>query len=103
MPSEAAEYVFPQGIEGAEACSSEGRIGMAVDPWFALRVKSNFEQTSARLLRCQGYEEFVPTYSARRQWTDRTKIVEVPLFPGYIFCRLNRWTLAPVIKTPGIV
>jgi transcription antitermination factor NusG len=76
---------------------------MALDPWYALRVKSNFEQTSARLLRCQGYEEFVPTYSTRRQWTDRTKVVDVPLFPGYIFCRFNRWTLAPVIKTPGVV
>ena len=76
---------------------------MALDPWFALRVRSNFEQTSARLLRCQGYEEFVPTYSARRQWTDRTKIVDLPLFPGYIFCRLNPWTLAPVLRTPGVV
>jgi transcription antitermination factor NusG len=76
---------------------------VALDPWFALRVKSNFEQTSARLLHCQGYEEFVPTYSTRRQWTDRTKVVDVPLFPGYIFCRLNRWTLAPILKTPGVV
>jgi transcription antitermination factor NusG len=72
-------------------------------PWFALRVRSNFEQKSAALLRQRGYEEFSPTYRRRSYWSDRIKWVDRPLFPGYVFCRFSQRNWLPVLQTPGIV
>ena len=58
-------------------------------PWFALRVKSRTEKVVSTIARNKGYEEFLPLYQCRRKWSDRFKSVELPLFPGYVFCRLN--------------
>ena len=72
-------------------------------PWFALRVRSNFERVSAHHLRHRGYEEFLPTYRVKRQWSDRMKDSERLLFPGYLFCRVNPVVQFPVLSTPGII
>jgi len=72
-------------------------------PWFALRVRSNFERKSADLLRQKGLEEFLPTYQRRSQWSDRKKLIERPLFPGYLFCRFDPQNWLPVLQTPGVV
>jgi transcription antitermination factor NusG len=72
-------------------------------PWYAIRTKSNFEQPTATVLRHKGFEEFLPVYVARKRWSDRVKTVQAPLFPGYIFCRLDVQKRLPVLTTPGVV
>lgn len=72
-------------------------------PWFALRVRSNFERVAATHLRDRGFEEFSPTYRTERQWSDRKKQVDQFLFPGYVFCRLNPEDRLPVLSIPGTV
>src|SRR5579872_4645552 len=71
--------------------------------WFALRVKSNFERTTALHLRERGYQEFLPTYTIRSRWSDRLKTIEKPLFPGYVFCLFNPQARLPVLTTPGVL
>lgn len=71
--------------------------------WYAVRVKPNFEKTSASLLEGKGYEVFLPTYHSRRQWSDRLKELDLPLFPGYVFCRLEVNQRLPVLTTPGVM
>jgi transcriptional antiterminator NusG len=72
-------------------------------PWFALRVRSKHERVAALHLRERGYEEFCPSYKAERQWSDRIKITEQFLFPGYVFCRLNVLDRLPILTVPGVV
>lgn len=72
-------------------------------PWFAVRVRSNCERTAALHLRERGYEEFAPSYQAQRQWSDRKKIVDRLLFPGYVFARLDPENRLPVLSAPGVV
>jgi len=72
-------------------------------PWFAIRVRSNYERTAAEHLRQRGYEEFSPSYKTERQWSDRKKTVERFLFPGYVFSRLNPQDRLPVLTVPGVV
>lgn len=72
-------------------------------PWFAVRVRSNYEKTTSTLLRQKGYEEFLPTFESKHRWSDRTKIVERPLFPGYVFCRFNEHDWMPILRTSGVV
>jgi transcription antitermination factor NusG len=72
-------------------------------PWFALHVRARSEQTIAGLLRSKGYEEFLPLYNCKRQWSDRIKHVQLPLFPGYVFCRLDLQNRLPILVTPGVL
>lgn len=72
-------------------------------PWFALRVRSNYERVAAMHLRARGYEEFAPTYVTESQWSDRKKQVERFLFPSYVFCRINPGDRLPVLTIPGAV
>jgi transcription antitermination factor NusG len=56
----------------------------------------------AQNLSCKGYETFLPTYKTKRQWSDRIKTVELPLFPGYVFCRFDATRRLPVLLIPGV-
>jgi transcription antitermination factor NusG len=71
-------------------------------PWFALQVRSRRENLVANHLEGQGFECFLPLYKSTRRWSDRLKEVEQPLFPGYLFCRLNLSNRGPVLMTPGV-
>lgn len=48
-------------------------------------------------LRAKGIEAFVPLYKSRRRWSDRYKVSELPLFPGYAFARFE-----PALKTAAL-
>jgi len=72
-------------------------------PWFAILVKTSREKTANLLLENAGYECFLPISKYMRRWSDRMKEVEVPLFPGYLFCRMNVHNRLPVLMTPGVM
>ena len=71
--------------------------------WFAIRVKSKHEKLVATMASNKGFEEFLPTYQCRRRWSDRVKSVEFPLFPGYVFCRLDPLHRLPILTIPGVL
>jgi len=72
-------------------------------PWFAILARTSREKTASLVLESAGYECFVPTSKYTRRWSDRTKEIEVPLFPGYFFCRMNPLNRLPVLMTPGVI
>jgi transcriptional antiterminator NusG len=78
---------------------------MMVKNWYALRVKSRHEFVAAEELDRKGIENFVPFVSRVRQWKDRKKSVDFPLFPGYLFVRLAResGSFLNIVKTRGAV
>lgn len=72
-------------------------------PWFAILVRTGREKTASLLLENAGYECFLPVSRGTRRWSDRTKVIEVPLFPGYLFCRMNPHNRLTVLMTPGVI
>jgi len=74
--------------------------------WYAAWTRSRQEKVSAAMLEALNIETFLPLRSEVRQWSDRKRLIETPLFSGYLFIRLN---LAEdnrrlqVLKIPGIV
>src|SRR6266436_6601487 len=72
-------------------------------PWFAILTRTGREKTANLLLENAGYECFLPISKYMRRWSDRMKEVEVPLFPGYLFCRMNPNDRLPVLMTPGVI
>ena len=71
--------------------------------WYALQVRSRKEGYVASQIQGQGFECYLPTYKSVRKWSDRTKEVEQPLFPGYLFCRFEFQNRRPVVTTPGVL
>jgi transcription antitermination factor NusG len=83
--------------------TAEGFIAMSgTKEWFAVQLRSRFEKIVALHLRSKGYEEYLPLYRSRRRWSDRMKEIEVPLFPGYIFCKLDITDRLPLLVVPGV-
>jgi transcription antitermination factor NusG len=72
-------------------------------PWFALQTRCRYESFVSKQLRHKGYEVLLPLYKCRRCWSDRIKELELPLFPGYLFCRFNLLDRLPILVTPGVV
>jgi len=80
------------------------RCGVEQIPdWFAVHVRSRYENVVARCLKAKGYECFLPTYRSRRRWSDRVRELELPLFPGYFFCRFHIEDRLPILKTPRLI
>jgi transcription antitermination factor NusG len=71
--------------------------------WFALHVRTKYEARVASFLEGKGYQLFLPVHTCRKRWSDRVKNVETPLFPGYLFCRLDPQDRLPILKTPGVI
>jgi transcription antitermination factor NusG len=71
--------------------------------WYALRVRPRWEKVVANALRGKEYDEFLPLYRKRNRWSDRVKEIDVPLFPGYIFCRADLDRHPPLVTTPGVI
>lgn len=71
--------------------------------WYALAVKPRHDKAVARSLEAKGFRTFVPLYRKRNQYTTRYKDSDLPLFPGYVFCRFDAMIRLPIITTPGIV
>ena len=72
-------------------------------PWYALQCWLRKESQIAAQLEDQGLECFLPKYRRMREWSDRKKEVEQPLFPGYLFCRFEYTRRRPVVVTPGVL
>ena len=72
--------------------------------WFALQVKTRFESRCALILRSKGYDEYLPLRKSNpRPNESRVAIGGQPLFPGYVFCKLNANARGPVVTTPGVI
>jgi transcription antitermination factor NusG len=78
------------------------RIGA---PWYALRVQQRLARAVSISLRGKGYEEFLPL-CPRPDLTGavKGKELDIPLFPGYLFCRFDiRDRFLPILTTPGVM
>jgi transcription antitermination factor NusG len=71
--------------------------------WFALQTKARNEKKVDYLLKEKGYQCLTPVYRQKRQWSDRTVEIELPLFPMYVFCRFNPTTLGKIVSIRGVL
>jgi transcription antitermination factor NusG len=76
---------------------------MRVPHWYALYTNPRHEKVVAKQLKEQCVENFLPLYRSWHRWKDRRKQVELALFPGYVFVRIEEQNKLQVLKTPGAV
>lgn len=72
-------------------------------PWHVLHVIANHEKKVAQHLSVRCLEHYLPLYTERSKWTDRSILVERPLFAGYVFVRFSARVRLSVISTPGVI
>lgn len=70
--------------------------------WYAVHTRHQHEKLIARTLANKGFEVFLPLYTEVRQWRDRTKRLELPLFSCYVFLRGDLNRRLPIVTTPGV-
>jgi transcription antitermination factor NusG len=71
--------------------------------WYAVQVRPARETLAKLHLEQRGYELFLPQYTVRRRWSDRWKVLQQPLFPGYLFCRCGPTTHGRIVDTPCVI
>ena len=71
--------------------------------WYAVYVKSRYEKKASKLLEDRHIEVYLPLLNRLKQWSDRKKMVEEPLFKSYIFVRTDLKNYYDILNTPGIV
>ena len=87
------------GSTGNENCNAAADRSQ----WVLLVVHPNRERNVAEGLQARGFEVFLPMHTVRRQWSDRVKTYDAPLFPGQLFCRFSLAEKILVVTTPGVL
>lgn len=73
--------------------------------WYAVQTRGRHEKKVANKLQEKGIETYLPALREVHRWSDRNKVVEVPLFPCYTFVRVaadNAGRLR-ILQTNGVV
>ena len=72
-------------------------------PWYAIYTKPRWEKKVHQLLLQKGIESYCPLNKVLKQWSDRKKVVEVPLFASYLFVNIAVEKQTEVRMTAGVV
>lgn len=71
--------------------------------WYVVYTLPRWEKKVAQLLTNKDIENYCPTNRVEKQWSDRKKIVNEPLFKGYIFLRIRENIKWDIKNIPGII
>ena len=71
--------------------------------WYALYTKPRWEKKIDASLIKKNIEAWCPLQKIEKQWTDRKKIIEEPLFKSYIFVHIDLTEKVRVLQTDGIL
>jgi transcription antitermination factor NusG len=71
--------------------------------WYAIYVNSRAEKKVAETLLSKQIEAYVPLIKTMKQWSDRKKMVELPLLNGYVFVKIDLKEKDKVAQTKGVV
>lgn len=71
--------------------------------WYAVYTRPRWEKKVAETLTMNSIENYCPLNKVVRQWSDRKKIVEEPLFTSYVFVKVNAKEHAKLRQTDGVV
>lgn len=77
-------------------------IALNVFKWYVVYTHPNFEKKVYNSLQQRDIISFLPLRKITRQWSDRKKTIEVPLFPNYLFVYTTVHDRFKVLEIPGV-
>ena len=73
--------------------------------WYVIEARHRFEKRVVQQLSQKGVETFLPARDEVHHWSDREKLVAIPLFAGYVFVRTgsSRTARLGILQTTGVI
>lgn len=71
--------------------------------WVVAYTLPKREKKARLALMKAGYEVFLPLVQEFRQWSDRKKVLQLPLFPGYLFIKDELLNLEKILRIKEII
>ena len=71
--------------------------------WYAAYTYARHEKRVTQQLEDRHIDSFLPTYRSVRRWKDRRKVLELPLFPSYVFVQLGPTNRLDLLRLPGVL
>jgi len=71
--------------------------------WYAAYTNANHEKRVTQQLEKRSVEHYLPLYESARRWKDRRVLLQMPLFPGYVFVKLALRDRLQLLQIPGVV
>jgi len=72
--------------------------------WFAAYTNSHHEKRVAACFGERQIESFLPLYAETRRWKNRCEMtLELPLFPNYVFVRMDPRERVRILEVPGVL
>ena len=72
--------------------------------WYAVYVRSRHEKSVYSALLDKGIDASLPMMTVVRKWSDRKKKMQIPLFRGYVFVKIDvNIDNLNVLQTAGVV
>jgi transcription antitermination factor NusG len=84
----------------------QGSTQPSTETWYAVQTRNRHEKKVAAQLLAKNILAFVPTVRQLHMWSDRKKLVDVPLFSCYAFVNApDKWHALQlaVLSTPGVL
>ena len=78
-------------------------LSITTAKWVAIYTQARSEKMVMKRLEEQGFEAYLPIVEVKRHWSDRIKLVQVPLFNSYVFVRIKKNELIHIRNTQGVV
>jgi transcription antitermination factor NusG len=82
-------------------------LGIELDQpsWFAIQTRPRYEKKVTAELEEKGVKAFLPLHFATHQWSDRRRVVQLPIFTGYVFVWMAPLSNAriSVLRTNGVI
>src|SRR6476660_9439244 len=72
-------------------------------PWYAAYTFARHEKRVVQQLEERRIQSFLPTYRSVRRWKDRKKVLELPLFPSYVFVQMSANSRLQLLSLPGVL
>jgi transcription termination/antitermination protein NusG len=95
------------GVESTSKAVLNGNPALANErvQWFAVQTRSRHEKKAHAELQEKGIQSFLPLFAEKHKWSDRQRVVDVPLFPQYLFIRVAATSdeRVSVLRTNGVI
>ena len=70
--------------------------------WFAVQTRAKCEKLIQRQLMKKGVDAYVPLQAFVRRYDRKSRTVELPLIPSYVFVHINKTHYLPVLETENV-
>jgi transcriptional antiterminator NusG len=83
--------------------AAPGGLSMSTPRWYAIATKPRHEKVVNEQLQLGSIDCFLPVIKTISRWKDRRVAIERPIFPGYVFTRIDLLERTRLYTVPGIL